>query len=146
MRASESCSGTTPTRTHNSVGASSPPVHIWQQSLAPEASSPSKRRSFDQPGSFCAATATTRTRIRAVRRPGYVHEIQQTGRCIEAGLLQSPPVPWQSSLEVMQILDTVRGQLGVTYPSEHGREAAVDRVSDAAGSAIPNDLTKGVLT
>ena len=46
---------------------------------------------------------------------GYVHEILEVGRCLRAGLQESPSVPWQSSLEVIRTLDRVRSQTGVRY-------------------------------
>ena len=36
---------------------------------------------------------------------GLVHEVVEAMRCLKAGLLESPLVPWQASLEVAQILD-----------------------------------------
>jgi predicted dehydrogenase len=49
---------------------------------------------------------------------GYVHEILEVGRCLRAGLQESPAVPWQSSLEVIRILDRVRSLIGLRYPSD----------------------------
>jgi len=49
---------------------------------------------------------------------GYVHEIVEVGRCLRSGLQESPAVPWRSSIEVIQILDQVRSQIGVRYPTE----------------------------
>lgn len=47
---------------------------------------------------------------------GYQHEAAEVQRCLAAGLLESPLVPHAVTLEVMELLDTVRGQIGVTYP------------------------------
>jgi predicted dehydrogenase len=74
---------------------------------------------------------------------GYVHEIQETGRCLRAGLLQSPLVPWRHSLEVMLTLDSVREQIGVGYPSETVDSPACGGNSEALRS---DDPTVGVLT
>jgi len=49
---------------------------------------------------------------------GYVHEAEEAMRCLRAGLLESPLVPWSSTLEVMDILDAARAQTGVRYPGE----------------------------
>lgn len=47
---------------------------------------------------------------------GYHFEAAEVNRCLRAGLLESPLVPHAATLEVMEILDAVRGQLGVAYP------------------------------
>ncbi|MEV0649838.1 Gfo/Idh/MocA family oxidoreductase [Phytomonospora sp. NPDC050363] len=49
---------------------------------------------------------------------GMVHEAIEAMRCLRAGLTQSPLIPWQSTLEVMGILDEARRQLGVVYAGE----------------------------
>ncbi|QMU76238.1 Gfo/Idh/MocA family oxidoreductase [Streptacidiphilus sp. PB12-B1b] len=49
---------------------------------------------------------------------GYVHEAEEAMRCLRAGLLESPLVPWSSTLEVMRTLDTARARTGVRYPGE----------------------------
>ncbi len=49
---------------------------------------------------------------------GYAHEAAEAMRCLRAGLLESPLVPWSSTLEVMDILDAARAQTGVRYPGE----------------------------
>jgi len=36
-------------------------------------------------------------------------------RCVDAGLLESPLIPHDTTLEVMGLLDEVRAQIGVTY-------------------------------
>jgi predicted dehydrogenase len=47
---------------------------------------------------------------------GLQHEAAEVQRCLRAGLLESPLVPHTATLEVMSLLDTVRAQIGVTYP------------------------------
>lgn len=49
---------------------------------------------------------------------GYVYELREVTRCIQAGMLQSETMPWQDSLDIMRILDDVRQQLGVRYPND----------------------------
>ncbi|WP_418275026.1 Gfo/Idh/MocA family protein [Isoptericola jiangsuensis] len=49
---------------------------------------------------------------------GKAYEAAEVARCLAAGRTQSPRMPWSSTLEVMGILDEVRGQLGVVYPGE----------------------------
>ncbi|MEO3780338.1 Gfo/Idh/MocA family oxidoreductase [Micromonospora sp. B11E3] len=47
---------------------------------------------------------------------GYQYEAAEVQRCLAEGLRESPLVPHSASLEVMALLDTVRGQIGVRYP------------------------------
>jgi predicted dehydrogenase len=46
---------------------------------------------------------------------GYGVEAAEVHRCLRAGLTESPLVPWDTTVEVMSILDTVRAQIGVAY-------------------------------
>ncbi|MEY9939605.1 Gfo/Idh/MocA family protein [Streptacidiphilus sp. MAP5-3] len=41
---------------------------------------------------------------------GFTHEAEEVMRCLRAGLLQSPLMPWQASIEVMELLDEARRQ------------------------------------
>ena len=47
---------------------------------------------------------------------GYQHEAAEVQRCLRAGLAESPLVPHAATLDVMGLLDTVREQIGVSYP------------------------------
>ncbi len=49
---------------------------------------------------------------------GYVYELREVTRCIQAGLLESPTMPWTDSLETMRLFDAVREELGVRYPHD----------------------------
>jgi predicted dehydrogenase len=49
---------------------------------------------------------------------GLGEEAEEVRRCIEAGLLQSPVQSHQVTLDVMEILDEIRGQIGLTFPGE----------------------------
>jgi predicted dehydrogenase len=49
---------------------------------------------------------------------GMLHEAAEAMRCLREGLLESPLVPWQATLDVMGIMDEVRSQVGVRYPGE----------------------------
>jgi predicted dehydrogenase len=48
---------------------------------------------------------------------GYHFEAVEVGRCLRAGLGESPLVPLDSSVAVLSILDAVREQIGVHYPA-----------------------------
>jgi predicted dehydrogenase len=49
---------------------------------------------------------------------GLGEEAEEVRRCIEAGLTQSPVQSHQITLDVMEILDEIRGQIGLKFPSE----------------------------
>ena len=47
---------------------------------------------------------------------GYAHEIVEVGRCLEAGLRESPLVPHAQTLAILRQMDDVRAQIGVSFP------------------------------
>jgi dihydrodiol dehydrogenase / D-xylose 1-dehydrogenase (NADP) len=49
---------------------------------------------------------------------GYLHEAEEAMRCLRAGLTESSVMPLDESLKIMKILDTLRAQWGLRYPSE----------------------------
>ncbi|UYZ22559.1 Gfo/Idh/MocA family protein [Mesobacillus jeotgali] len=49
---------------------------------------------------------------------GYAFEIEEVGRCLNQGLLESPVVPLDESLKIMKLMDEIRGQWGLKYPFE----------------------------
>jgi predicted dehydrogenase len=49
---------------------------------------------------------------------GYHYEAAHVQECLAQGLLESPLLPLGFSLELMQLLDTVRAQIGLRYPGE----------------------------
>jgi len=49
---------------------------------------------------------------------GYEGEIEEANRCLNANKIQSDIFPWSESLTVMQIMDQVRAQIGLRYPSD----------------------------
>jgi predicted dehydrogenase len=62
---------------------------------------------------------------------GYHYEAAEVHRCLAAGELESPLVPHSTTLEVMGLLDTIRGQIGVTYA---GQENSGQENSDQENS------------
>ena len=48
---------------------------------------------------------------------GYAHEIVEVGRCLEAGLRESPLVPHAQTLAILRQMDDVRRQVGVAFSS-----------------------------
>lgn len=49
---------------------------------------------------------------------GFIHELRETARCIRAGLQESPLMPWNETVQVMQLLDQARAQLGLHYAND----------------------------
>ena len=49
---------------------------------------------------------------------GYVPQVEEVGRCLRAGLRESPMVPQAETVAILELLDGVRAELGVSYPGE----------------------------
>jgi predicted dehydrogenase len=49
---------------------------------------------------------------------GLRHQAAEVGRCLRAGLTESPIMPLDETLSIMETLDEVRRQIGLRYPSE----------------------------
>ena len=49
---------------------------------------------------------------------GYGPQIEEVGRCLRAGLLESPMVPHADTIAVLELIDQARADLGVRYPAE----------------------------
>lgn len=49
---------------------------------------------------------------------GYNYEAAEAGRCLRAGELESPTIPLDETLSVLQTLDQIRGQWGLRFPME----------------------------
>jgi len=49
---------------------------------------------------------------------GFEYQIREVMRCKEAGLIESPKMSFDFSLMMARVMDTIRGQLGVKYPTE----------------------------
>ena len=47
---------------------------------------------------------------------GYEYQVMECRRCIEAGLNESPLMPHAETISIMQQMDNLRKQWGVTYP------------------------------
>ncbi len=54
---------------------------------------------------------------------GYQYEAIEVGRCLREGLLESPVMPLNESLQIMTTMDTLRAQWGVRYPMEPALDA-----------------------
>lgn len=69
----------------------------------------------------------TRTILTPYLGNGYVHEAMEAARCLRAGLLESPGMTLDETLALMTVLDTIRAQIGLRYPSD--AENSVDKNS-----------------
>ncbi len=49
---------------------------------------------------------------------GYEYEAREVGRCLRAGLTESPHMTHAETLAIMQTMDAIRAQWGLTYPME----------------------------
>ena len=49
---------------------------------------------------------------------GYNYQALEVMRCMREGLLESPGMPLDESVSIMETLDTIRTQIGVRYPGE----------------------------
>lgn len=49
---------------------------------------------------------------------GYTHEAMEVGRCLRAGLTESPIIPLDESLAITRTMDECRRQVGLAYPVE----------------------------
>lgn len=49
---------------------------------------------------------------------GYAHQVEEVERCLRSGLLESPLVPQDATIGVLEIIDAARSELGVRYPQE----------------------------
>jgi predicted dehydrogenase len=49
---------------------------------------------------------------------GYNYEAAEVGRCLRAGLKESDVMPLDETLALMELLDSIRAQWGLTYPME----------------------------
>lgn len=49
---------------------------------------------------------------------GYEYEIEEAHRCLQENLLESPRMNWKSSAIIMNIMDKVRSEIELQYPSE----------------------------
>jgi predicted dehydrogenase len=51
-----------------------------------------------------------------------IHQAVEVGRCLRAGLLESPLMPIKESISILKTVDDVRQQIGLTFPGEHMAE------------------------
>ena len=49
---------------------------------------------------------------------GLRFQVEEVHRCLDAGLLESPRMPWRESVAIAEVLDAIRAQIGMRYPGE----------------------------
>ena len=49
---------------------------------------------------------------------GRQFQLLEVERCLNEGLLESPKMSWNDSIEIMGVMDQIRKQIGVTYPTD----------------------------
>jgi predicted dehydrogenase len=64
------------------------------------------------------ADKSTETMARPYEGNGYQFEAAHVMECLRAGRLESPVMPLDESLQIMQTLDAIRAQWALQYPSE----------------------------
>ena len=64
------------------------------------------------------ASGVSRTIATPFLGNGYVHEAIEAGRCLRAGLLESPGMTHAETLHLMGVMDAIRKQVGVSYPAD----------------------------
>lgn len=52
------------------------------------------------------------------RSNGYVHEVEEVHACLQEGRTESAIMPLHETMALMEIMDGLRAQWGVTYPGE----------------------------
>lgn len=52
---------------------------------------------------------------------GFEYQITEVERCLTAGALESPVVAWPWSIEMAELMDGIRAQIGVVYPCDEGQ-------------------------
>lgn len=75
---------------------------------------------FHRPPSVTVTLAdgTSRTVPTPYVGNGYAYEAIEAGRCLREGLLESPRMPLDESLALMDVLDTIRGQISLSYAAD----------------------------
>jgi len=53
-----------------------------------------------------------------IKGAGFNHEIAEVARCLRAGEVESPRVPLDDTIAILEVLDSARAQLGVRYPAD----------------------------
>jgi predicted dehydrogenase len=58
------------------------------------------------------------TEVIAGEPTGYELEVAEVERALRAGETESPVVPLQDTVEILEVIDQARAQIGVRYPAD----------------------------
>ncbi|WP_461189448.1 Gfo/Idh/MocA family protein [Arthrobacter sp. Z4-13] len=85
--------------------------------------------SINNPRELVIGTGRDERRVEAfdVVGRGYAYELREVTRCIQQGLIESPVMPLEDTLNTMRLFDGVRAQLGVSYPNDERQATKVTR-------------------
>lgn len=68
------------------------------------------------------ATLTSGDHVETVREPlrgeGFEYECEEAMRCLHAGAIESPLMPWTDTIATTEVMDEIRSQIGVRFPFE----------------------------
>ena len=69
-----------------------------------------------------SATLTVGTTVEtfdgSIRGEGFEYEIEEAMRCLQSGEIESPLMPLADTLATMEVMDSIRSQIGLRYPCE----------------------------
>ncbi len=82
-------------------------------------------------------------RVQTIRRPrqisGYEYEIYACADAIRNGRIECPEMPHSETLKMLNMMDFIRGQLGVAYPGEEGyQESPQTPAGSSPVSPVPD--------
>lgn len=71
------------------------------------------------PDHLVLRTAAGEERVEAAwEGEGLRFQVDEVHRCLDAGVLESPTMPWSETIGIARVLDDIRAQIGVRFPGE----------------------------
>ena len=64
-------------------------------------------------------TEETQTFSFELQGEGFQYELQAVMACIDQGLTECPRMPWTESVALMSVMDDLRSQIGLKFPTDH---------------------------
>jgi len=61
---------------------------------------------------------------------GFMHEVEEVRDCIAAGMTESPLMPVDESISIMEIMDAMRAEWGLKYPFENARKKKTNPLTE----------------
>ncbi len=75
---------------------------------------------------------------------GYVHEAIAAGEALRAGWIEHPLMTHDDTLAGMRVLDEIRAQIGLRYPSDELPDALADEVANPLTDELANGLANAL--